>query len=78
MKSQFLSIVACTLLALGILGCSESTEEVDCSEAQEMVAKEGHFYTYGFYLGTWMKKEYTSEQIESLQAKLDACLAEDS
>lgn len=76
MKSQLFSIVACALLSLGILSCSSEPEEVNCSEAREMVAENGLFYAYGFYTGTWIKKEYTSDQIDVLKASLDACLSE--
>ena len=90
MKAQLLLIVVCTLLALGILGCSSTseeqpkvnhpsaTEEVNCSEVREMVAQEGEFYTYGYYSGIWLKEGYTSEQLDRVRASFDACLSEDN
>ena len=77
MKSLPFSLVAWALLSLGIIGCSSEPEEVNCSEAREMAAENGLFYVYGFYTGTWIKKEYTSDQIDILKASLDACLSED-
>lgn len=88
MKYQLLLIVATTLLALGILGCSSATEEeprmhdssatteLNCAEVRELVAQEGEMYSLGFYSGAWLKKGYTSEQIDRLWASFDACLSQ--